>query len=192
MFYNGTKSVEDLFGKESQELEVFYEVLEELFPGAIAAKEIINTKWSATALDHTWTLPDGHTAHVKVIDRVHTRIEVDELECQNSFKYTTYFNQPSKLGTSLAPNIIHSIDAYIVREVIRRCDFQVAHIHDAFTCHPNNMSVVMDTYRTILSEIANSNLLADILSEITHTPVELAKFNYDLASDILKSQYSLC
>ena len=190
-FYNSTVQPIAIFGEDSLELEVYYSVLEELFAGPMAVLRIINSKWNSSALYHQWTLPDGHVAHVKVIAKVDARIEVDELQCANTFTYRFYPNQPSTLGTSLAPNIIHSIDAYIVRELTRRCNFEVASIHDAFTCHPNNMTKVMDTYRTILAEIANSNLLANILSEITNSDVVLDKFNYDLSSQILTSQYAL-
>jgi DNA-directed RNA polymerase len=191
-FYNGITSVEELLGKDSPELDTFYNVLQELFPGAIATKDIINGQWNEHALHHTFTLPDGHVAHIKVIDKVITKIQVPELQAQNSFKYTAYFNQPSKKGTSLCPNLVHSIDAYIVRQVILRSEFQVAHIHDAFTAHPSNMAKVMDLYRTILAEIADSDLLQDILAEISKEPVKIQKYKYDLANDIRKSQYSLC
>jgi len=191
-FYNSTANPISIFGEDTPEYEAFLQALNELFPGAIAVMNIINSKWNSQATYHSWTLPDGHVSHVKVINKVVTTIQVDELECQNTFKYSCNFNQPSTKSTSLAPNIIHSIDAYIVREVVRRCDFQVAHIHDAFTCHPNNMPTLMDQYRIILSEIANSNLLADILSDITGSSVQLEKYNYDLSSEILKSQYALC
>lgn len=190
-FYNSLANPKEVFGDESPELETFHLVLRQFFGGAIDVMNIINTKWDPTVSYHQWTLPDGHVAYVKVTEQVDTRIQIPELQCANSFAYRFYPNQPSTRSTSLAPNIIHSIDAYIVREVVRRCPFDVACIHDAFTSHPNNMTVVMDTYRTILSEIASSNLLADILSEITGSVVRLEKDSTDLPSLILQSQYAL-
>jgi len=190
-FYSSKAQPKALFGEDTVELETFYDVLNDLFAGPMACMAIIESKWNPTAMYHQWTLPDGHVSHVKVIEQVDTKIEVSELSCANTFAYRFYPNQPSKKGTSLVANIVHSIDAYIVREIIRRCSFDVAHIHDAFTCHPNNMPVVMNTYRTILSEIASSNLLADILSEITGTTVKLQKYDYDLSTAITTSQYCL-
>lgn len=190
-FYSSKAQPRNLFGEDSVELKTFYQVLDDLFAGPMAIMSIIESKWNPTALYHQWTLPDGHVAHVKVIEQVDARIEVDELQCANTFAYRFYPNQPSKRGTSLVANIIHSIDAYIVREVVRRCDFQVAHIHDAFTAHPNNMPKVMNMYRTILTEISKTDLLQDILSEITGTKVTLQKFDFDLSSHIPHSQYAL-
>jgi len=191
-FYGSKAQPIEVFGEDTVELKTFYDILNELFAGPMAVMDIITSKWNSSALYHQWTLPDGHVAHVKVVEKVDTKIEVQELQCANTFAYRFYPNQPSRVNTSLCPNIIHSIDAYIVREVVRRCDFEVAHIHDAFTCHPNNMPIVMDTYRTILSEIASSNLLADILSEITDKEVVLQKYDYDLSTAIKSSQYALC
>lgn len=188
-YYNSKAKPKEIFGEDTEELNTFYKVLEELFPGAEAVLSIINDSWSSTSMYHEWTLPDGHVAHVKVIERVDTRIDVDELDM--TFAYRFYPNQPSKKGTSLAPNIIHSIDAYVVREVIRRCQFEVAHIHDAFTCHPNNMPKLMDAYRNVLADIADSNLLQDILSQVEGKPTQLQKYDYDLSSDIRSSQYAL-
>lgn len=190
-FYSSKAQPKALFGDNTIELKTFYAVLEDLFPGPMAIMAIVESKWNPTALYHQWTLPDGHVSHVKVIEQVDTKIEVAELQCANTFAYRFYPNQPSKRGTSLVANIIHSIDAYIVREVIRRSPFDVAHIHDAFTCHPNNMTAVMVTYRTILSEIASSTMLQDILSEITNSNVTLQKYDFDLSSSILTSQYAL-
>lgn len=193
-FYNSTAKPQEIFGEDSEELVVFYEVLEELFPGAIAVMELINEAWDSTALEHTWTLPDGHVARCLVRDKVDTSIEIDELDAQNSFAYRFYPNQPSTKGTSLMPNVIHSIDAYIVREMVRRAKaqgFELAAIHDAFTCHPNNMVRAMMNYREILHEISASTLLNDILTEITGENPGIES-DYDITDEILESQYGLC
>lgn len=190
-FYNSKRQPESVFGKDSVELQVFHEVLNDLFTGAVAVMNIINAEWNPNALYHQWTMPDGHVCHVKVIEQVDTRIEVDELACAHTFAYRFYPNQPSKLGTSLAPNIIHSIDSYIVRQAIERATFELAHIHDAYTSHPNFMTRVMDLYRIILAEIAESDLLQDILSQISGTEIKLKKYDFDLASHIRQSQYAL-
>ncbi len=48
-----------------------------------------------------------------------------------------------------------------------------------------------ETYREILAEIANSDLLSDILSEIAGKYVPVTKHSTDLAKDILNSEYML-
>ena len=188
-YYNKTK--QDTL-QEPQQV-AFYSVLGDSFEGAEGVKDMVNQFWDPTALEHTWTLPDGHVSRVLVTEMATARIEVDELD-HTKFSYRFESNCPSAIGTSLVPNIVHSVDAYIAREVVRRsfaAGFEVAHIFDAFCCHPNHMSKVMQFYREIMAEIADSNLLADILSEISGQAVTVEKLSTDLSADILKSEYML-
>ena len=192
-YYNSQAKPKEIFGEGTKELETFYDVLDDMFPGAESVLSIINDYWNPNAYEHTWTLPDGHVCKVKVIDKVETRIEAEELSV-NQINYTCYYNQPSDNGRSLAPNIIHSIDAYIAREMVRRAKkqgFELAHIHDAFTCHPNHMTKAMVNYREILAEISEMNLLDSILSEISGKHEDVRPYKYDLAADIRKSEYAL-
>jgi len=173
--------------------KAFYHVIGNNFPGAEGVKDITNHFWDSTAFNNSWTLPDGHMAKVLVTEVATTRIEVDELN-HTKFSYRFESNQPSTISTSLCPNIIHSVDAYIAREMVRRAanaGFELAHIHDAFTCHPNYMGMAMQFYREILAEIADSNLLANILSEISGQSISVQKYSHDLSSEILKSEYML-
>lgn len=194
--YNSRSKPREILGEDSEELEAFYLTLQQETPGAEAVRMVINMAWNPNAMFHQWTLPDGHVVKVRVTDQVDTRIEVDELD-HMTFAYRFFPNQPSERNTSLTPNVIHSIDAYIAREIIRRCNHPVAHIHDAFTTHPNNMPVVMDLYRELMAEIAESNLLENIIKEITGDPEltiyggRLDKYSYDLANDIRKAEYPL-
>jgi len=114
-YYNKTR--QDTLSDVQQ--EAFYLVLAESFEGAEAVKDVINEYWDPGALEHKWTLPDGHVSRVKVTDMVSTRIEVDELD-HTTFTYRFEVNHPSIISTSLVPNIIHSVDVYIAREVVRR------------------------------------------------------------------------
>ena len=188
-YYN--KMRQDTLSEPQQ--EAFYSVLSESFEGAEAVKNVINSYWNADALYHQWTLPNGRVVRVLVTDMTTARIQVDELKGV-TFSYRFETNQPSFINSSLCPNIIHSIDAYIVEEMIERAKvlgFELAHIFDCFTTHPNHMSKVTQLYREILAEIADSNLLANILSEISGTKVILTKFSNDLSKDILNSEYAL-
>jgi len=188
-YYN--KMTQDTLNTVQQ--EAFYGVLADKFEGAEAVKDTINEFWDKNALEHVWTLPDGHIARVKVTEMINARIEVDELD-HVTFTYRFEVNTPSFVSTSLVPNIIHSIDGYIAREMVRRAylnGFQLAHIHDAFCAHPNYMQDVRDLYVQILAEIAEMDLLESILSEIAGKHVPLNKLSDDLSQDILDSQYAL-
>jgi DNA-directed RNA polymerase len=177
---------------EAQEQE-FYKVTEGELPGAEDVKMICNSYWSPSAMYHEWTLPNGHVAHVKVTSVVDARLEVDELD-HTRFTYRYQKNQPSSQYLSLCPNIIHSIDAYIASEMViraKKLGFTLAHIFDAYAFHPNHGQQVIDLYKEILAEIAESNIFEDIISEIAGEPVQIEKDSEDLGELIRKSQYAL-
>ena len=171
----------------------FYNAMSDSFTGAQAVMDLINQYWDKYSLQHKWTLPDGHIACVKVTEMVNARIQVDELN-DTTFTYRFEANKPSIKSSSLVPNVIHSIDAYIAREMVRRANqqgFQLAHIHDAFCAHPNNMDKVRTNYRLIMAEIADSDLLANILTELAGSPQSVTKLSNDLSHDIMDSEYML-
>lgn len=177
---------------EAQE-KVFYQVLSKLFSGAEDVKDVIQSCWNPRALEHKWTMPDGFEVVCKVKEMVDAHIEIDELN-HSTFTYRFEANQPSKRSSSLCPNIIHSIDSYVVREMVRRSNnkgFLLAHIHDSFVASPKYMNIVRQLYREILAEIADSNLLADILSQILGYKVTLEKDTRDLSKYIRESEYAL-
>jgi len=179
-------------GLTAAQEEAFTEVLSDAFSGAKDVMEIINDCWDQHALFHQWTLPDGHVAHVLVEEKDTKRLEIDELGVTVSYVFNN--NKPSKRSTSLCPNVIHSIDGYIVREMVRRAKvqgFDLVHIHDSFWSSPNHMNNVRDNYRNILADIADMNLLESIVNEITGNNVNLIKDSDDLSKYIRESEYAL-
>lgn len=188
-FYN--KMSQDTLTELQQ--QAFYNAMADSFTGAQAVMDLINQYWDEYALQHKWTLPDGHVACVKVTEMVNARVQVDEL-ANTTFTYRFEANMPSIKSSSLVPNVIHSIDAYVAREMVRRANdqgFQLAHIHDAFCAHPNNMDKVRTNYRVIMAEIADSDLLADILTKLAGYKQLVVKLSNDLSKDIMESEYML-
>lgn len=89
-------------------------------------------------------------------------------------------------------NVIHSIDGYIAREMVRKAPFELAHIHDCFLFNPNHLQQVSALYREIMANIAKSDIFADILRQITgNSSLQITKLSNDLDQDILKSSYML-
>lgn len=179
-FYNSVKTPERMLTKD--QLAAFYQVIQQLFPGAYKVMDIVNNLWDVNGSHHKWTLPDGHVAHVPVLGAVkyntpYGSIHRTELITSSNYK-------------SLLPNVIHSIDGYIAREMIRRCDFEVIHIHDCFGSHPNNMGVIAQRYREILAEISDSSLLNSIVKELSMGKSWFPIFP-SLKHEILNSNYML-
>ena len=190
-FYNSEANPKETFNKH--QLAAFYKALDGTLPGALDVMEAVNEYWDYESDVHMWTLPDGHVARVPVTEMNDIRIEIDELN-HRTFTYRYNKQQPSENYRSLVANIVHSVDGYVAREMVRRCHarkIQLVHIHDCFVFSPDYLQVVSQTYREILAEIANSDLLSDILSEISGSYVPVTKHSTDLAKDILNSEYML-
>ena len=186
-FYNSKAQPKSLLSKT--ELSVFYEVINGLFPGADAVMSAINACWNSQKDHHTWVMPDGHTVYVPVDESTNYMYSDPEF----GEVLFTYTNQTSSDNfRSLCPNVIHSIDGYIAREMVRRCDFQLSHVHDCFVFNPNYLQEVTAMYREIMAEIAQSNIFEDILQQITNdSAIKVNKLSNDLHKYILKSSYML-
>jgi hypothetical protein len=220
-------------------------------------------------------MPDGFDARVKVMTKKEVRIEIDELG-HATMSYEYYENEGTKKGISLAANVVHSIDAYIMRSMHRRCNynhevmeqasllieaemlrrilggeeveildvegkvsyyidqyersgmadvviapwldslnvvglskehleklaevinsmleyqpFELVGIHDAFLTHANNCNYLRQQYINILAELADSNIMSDIMSQLLGEPVVYQKLSNNLSVLIKESNYGL-
>jgi hypothetical protein len=100
-------------------LDIFYDSLERLAPGAWQLNETMLALWDPQAYEHSWVLPDNFHVHIKVMAPIKERVHF--LGSPYDVYYTV--NAPMDEGRSLGANTIHSIDGMIVRELTRRCDF---------------------------------------------------------------------
>lgn len=120
--YGSKKEPRDLFGKDSDGLAAFYQANWIVFPGANELLSDLLALWQPGALSHDWILPDNFHAHVKVMQMVETRIEVDELD-HATCTYEYAVNEGKDRDVKMAANVIHSIDAYVLRTMQRRCGY---------------------------------------------------------------------
>ena len=79
----------------------------------------------------------------------------------------------------------------IIQGMLQYQPFELVTIHDEFMAHGNNLNWVRWQYKEILAEIAESNLLDDLLSQLYQTKGFFPKRSKDLASKIRKSNYGL-
>lgn len=243
-----------LFGEDTPELAAFYEGINDVCPGANELLQDLIDTWQAYQEVHEWTLPDGFVARVKTLDKVVTRIEVDEMDGA-TFEYEYKVVCGKERDVKNAANVIHSIDAYILRCMERRCNynsvivdtayfflkeelearnqgeekiprvegtsyeryldlydrtnmadavifphvypssvqqmetdhiealirlaesmrvhepFEILTVHDEFKCHPNFCNHMRQHYINIFAEMADANIIEDIIHQITgHFP----------------------
>lgn len=100
-FYGSREIPKELFGEDTPQINAFYQAAQAIAPGPWELLQDLVGSWQPYALEHAWTLPDGYEAKVKVLDKVSTRVEVDELD-HATFTYEYHENTGSKKGLSNA------------------------------------------------------------------------------------------
>lgn len=65
-------------------------------------------------------------------------------------------------------------------------------VHDAFRAHPNHCNAVRYWYKEIMAELAESNILQFIVSQIVGKQVTYTKKSNNLAEKIRNSNYGIC
>jgi len=99
-----------------------------------------------------------------------------------------YINDVSifEFGTEYLQKLLALINTTLTRK-----SFPVVTIHDEFKAHPNNLNVVRQTYIDIMAEIAESDMLSFMLTQIRPDYVEIEKYTPDLADHIRQGNYAI-
>jgi DNA-directed RNA polymerase len=192
-FYGSTAQPKAIFGDGSPELQMYYEVLNKRLTGAMRVLNVIQQFWDSLSPYHEWTLPDGHTAFVPVVDTFEKSLEIDELN-HLRMSYRTQTLATKQHSRALAANVIHSVDGYVCRQMVlmaHKQGFWMAPIHDCFYASPNYMNQVRKNYLTILSNICKEPILENMLRNISNKPVSINKASNNLHIEILKANYAL-
>ena len=170
MLYGSTKVPEEVFGDN---VELFYETVQEQCTGAYELLEILLASWDKKALAHSWYLPDGHYVYCPVMETKEKRINLSE------WGYTPVAtvkeNTPKLFGLSNPANTIHSVDSYVLRTMVRRCNYKPKLIKQARQALIDSI----DEYNpsNVLNKRYEYTHMADIacLDIITNTANELSQ-----------------
>lgn len=114
------------FGEDTDELKAFYAVIDTLLPGADQLNRDLISLWRPDVLAHEWTLPDGFDVVVKVMATMTHKVQF----LGEEYEVREQVNASKEKGLSMGANIIHSIDGMIVREMNRRCNYDVKQINE--------------------------------------------------------------
>lgn len=140
MMYGSSKEPELIFGKDTPELSAFYVAAEKTAPGAYALLQELLGAWQPFALTHEWTLPDGFLSRVRVKEKMSCRPSIDELGGA-SFTYVYKEYMGTETGISLPANVTHSVDAYVLRCVGRRCNYDETEMIRVHSHIANTLSI---------------------------------------------------
>ena len=120
--YGSQKVPEEVYGSN---VEMFYKVMEAAAPAAWELNTAFLDMWNPTTDHYSWVMPDNFHVEIKVKGTNKETVEfggvVYEIESKEQM--------PQESGRSLGPNCIHSLDGMIVREIVRRCDYDVDKIN---------------------------------------------------------------
>ncbi len=178
----------DMQSKYSDEIyEVYMKAVNNILPGFMEVMSQINDLWSKDWETVSWTMPDGIVITCKPISSAWIDFEIDGRKIKA--KVTGVEKVDSAL--ILYVNIIHSVDAYVMRTIIDDADYDIITIHDATRCLANHSGTTKQAYANALADINDSILLSDIVSQINEEYTEVEKGDLD-SNDIRNSKYALC
>lgn len=195
--YNGKVAVERNF--TPIEIPYFYQAYNNICSGMVELTNIINQAYFDNYIKPymCWTMPDGFEVVCPQTKGVFKNLRTSQFSCM--FKYNIIAPDANTNKRSLAPNMIHSIDAYVCRELLRRTRYinpncEIMSVHDSFYSHPNNMDLILSTYNNILQEMntLEVDLVGSILSDIYGQKIENPFKDREILEDITNSLYSLC
>ena len=95
-----------------------------------------------------------------------------------------------KMPTDYSSNDLLRIDVLIANSLAHK-SFPIVCVHDEFKCHANNMNHLRCHYVDIFAELADSNLLEDILTQVNQEPTGIPKVFSNLSTQIRQSNYAL-
>ena len=130
-FYNGEAEMKKIVGKDN--LEIFREVYAHALPGSEGFRKATLEGWDSQAYSYAWNAPDGAEIEFAVLgDPTRQGINIDGMRIEYNLVENeprpAYVDSKYKKGEMvrnegtrcLGANMTHSIDAYCLREVVRR------------------------------------------------------------------------
>lgn len=116
--YGSVATPKNTFGKD---IDVFYETMENIAPGAWELNEGIQDLWGTIEGDtYSWVLPDNFYACIETQETVVKKFHFLDKEYEVNQK----IQERPRFHKGLGPNLVHSIDGMIVREMYRRCQYK--------------------------------------------------------------------
>lgn len=152
-FYGSFAEPIRIFGKGTAHFKAFYMAVDKVAPGANSMTDmLINYAWQPMALAHSLTMPDGF--HIVLRNMVEKTVVVRIDELKGQFSHIIRVNEGEEKGVSLVANVTHGADAFVVREMGRRCDYNKL-----------DVSIGLDNVST---EMALRSLTADDMPVMEH------------------------
>jgi DNA-directed RNA polymerase len=148
--------------------EMFLGAMRDIAPAAINLMNLIYAFNDENRSEYNWTMPDGFVVNTTNYVTLTYKGHWIDLKCNKTHESSinSRKDKGNKFSRALAPNIIHSIDGYVKRQMIERCTFSIMGIHDSFGALKSNANDLNRMYKSVCIDVMNSNLLENILNQI--------------------------
>jgi len=164
--------------KEDRVWQVFEGLLYKLTPSIVDLKKYMNILVNDNPFTIAkWTLPDGAIAQYASVDDVSEPLHwVTE---DGKTKQYTAHKKILRTGVGnagLLPRIIHSIDAYAMRQIVLKCKaagFTVVPNHDAYMFDEKHTKEFMSIVKEVFIDIKRREVLRDITEQLRYTKAEI-------------------
>jgi len=171
----------------------FEEAMEAIAPYCMRVMDKIQLLNDKDIGTYQWTLPDGFKVKYDVKTNLDMNLQARSRSGKNfSVTLTSEVYQASEYNRGMAPNVIHSVDGYVLREIVRGMGNSfITTIHDSYSVHPNEVDKLREVYSAVLCNILDSNLLENIMTQIAGQFKGFIKQDTLTKEDIKNSTYSL-
>lgn len=126
--YGSVAEPKKLLGDGTPEYHAFQKGLSSAVPALKFLSKVCRMAWRDNITHYGWTLPDGAEVRIPNLGITKMRVELEN----TSFVYQYKSLECNDNYIPLLVNIIHSVDGWIAREMVRKAKsqgFQLAHIH---------------------------------------------------------------
>lgn len=115
-------------------------------------------------------MPDGFVMDFEVFE--HKNLEIGK-----GFKSDKHLDFKVRIGatkrrdingmiTALAPNLIHCLDAYLLRKVMSKCNFDIVSVHDNYGCHSSNVAFMRNAIVESMQELCKEDILNFMITQL--------------------------
>lgn len=114
-FYGGTKTAKETLGETGY--KALEQVVEEYLYEPYFIRNYLLDNWDSTAEEYSWVLPDNFHVVAEVMDTEYFSFTFKE----EKYTFAHKVKQPTNNGKFLGANLVHSVDGFILREMVARC-----------------------------------------------------------------------
>jgi len=158
---------------------VWNTIINELCPAIVALKVVFKRLIKANPLTEVqWTLPDGGIAQYTSVETLNNELNwVSSNGKQRTHTHHRKEIAENAKSAGLLPRVIHSIDAYFMRQIVLRAhDLGITVIpnHDSFMFDEQHIATINNMAKELLVEIMEQNVLGNIVEQLNKAKAPLA------------------